>query len=81
MRKLIHCIIDILISAQNPDPSSNDHLSDTELITISERLCRFMMHEFISPKDMYHQDNGCIADNPALCDWVSESQSELHIVK
>jgi hypothetical protein len=72
---------DVLISALNPDPSSNDHLPDTELITISEILCRFMMHEFISPKGRYHQDSGHIADNPALCDYASESQSKLHIVK
>jgi hypothetical protein len=40
-----------------------------------------MMHEFISPKDMYHQDSGNMADNPTLCDWSGESQSKLHIVK
>jgi hypothetical protein len=70
-----------LISAQNHDPSSNDHLPETKLITISERLCRFMMHEFISPKGRYHEDGGHIADNPALCDWAGESQNKLHIVK
>jgi hypothetical protein len=62
-----------LIFAQNPDPSSNDHLPDIELITISERLCRFIMYEFISPKGMYHQDSGHMADNPTLCDWAGES--------
>jgi hypothetical protein len=40
-----------------------------------------MMHEFISPKDRYHQNSGIIADNPALCDWAGESQSKLRIVK
>jgi hypothetical protein len=70
-----------LISARNPDPSSNDHLLDTELITISERLCRFMMHEFISPNGRYHQDSGHVANNPALCDWAGESQSKLRIMK
>jgi hypothetical protein len=70
-----------LIFAQNPDSSSNDHLPDTKLITISERLYRFMMHEFISPKGRYHQDSGHMADNPALCDWAGEAQSKLCIVK
>jgi hypothetical protein len=70
-----------LIFAQNPDPSSNDHLLDIELITISERLCHFMMHEFISSKGRYHQDSGHMASNLALCDWAGESQSKLHIVK
>jgi hypothetical protein len=70
-----------LISAQNPDLSSNDHLSDTELITILERLCGFMMHEFMSPKGRHHQDSGDMANNPALCDWAGESQSKLRIVK
>jgi hypothetical protein len=70
-----------LISTQIPNPSSNDHFPDTKLITISERLCRFMMHEFISPKGSYHQDSGHMADNPALCDWVGESQIKLRIVK
>jgi hypothetical protein len=54
---------------------------DDKLIIISERLCHFMMHEFISPKDRYHQDSGHMADNPALCDWSGESQSKLRIVK
>jgi hypothetical protein len=40
-----------------------------------------MMHEFISPKGSYHQDSGHMADNPALCDWVGESQIKLRIVK
>jgi hypothetical protein len=40
-----------------------------------------MMREFISPKGRYHQDSGHIDDNPALCDWVGESQSKLHIVR
>jgi hypothetical protein len=70
-----------LISTQNPDSSSNDHLPDTELITILERLCRFMMHEFISLKGKYHHDSGHMADNPTLCDWAAESQSKLRIVK
>jgi hypothetical protein len=39
---------------------------DDKLITISERLCRFMMHEIISPQDRYHQDSGHMTDNPAL---------------
>jgi hypothetical protein len=40
-----------------------------------------MMHEFISPKGRYHNDSGHMADNPALCDWASESQSKLRIVR
>jgi hypothetical protein len=40
-----------------------------------------MMHEFISPKDSYHQDNGHMADNPAICDWADKSQRKLSIVK
>jgi hypothetical protein len=39
-----------------------------------------MMHEFITPKGKYHQDNGHMADNAALCDWAGESQDKLHIV-
>jgi hypothetical protein len=71
-----------LISVQNPNPPlRNNHLTVDKLITILERLCHFMMHEFILPKDMYHQDSGNMADNPTLCDWSGESQSKLHIVK
>jgi hypothetical protein len=40
-----------------------------------------MMHELISSKGGYHQDGGHIADNLAICDCVSESQSKLLIVK
>jgi hypothetical protein len=70
-----------MISAQNPDPSSNNHLSDTDLITISERFSCSMMHEFISSKGRYHQDSDHIADNPTLYNWAGESQSKLRIVK
>jgi hypothetical protein len=68
-----------LIFAKNPDPSGI-HLSEEQLITISERLCRFMMREFISPKGRYHPDNGHRADNAALCDWASESPDKLFII-
>jgi hypothetical protein len=70
-----------LISAQNPDLPSSIHLSETQLITISGRLYRFMTHEFISPKGRYHNDNGHMADNLALCDWAFESQIKLCIVR
>jgi hypothetical protein len=39
-----------------------------------------MMHEFISPKGRYHPDNGHMADNAAICDWVSESKDKLRII-
>jgi hypothetical protein len=39
-----------------------------------------MMHELISPKGRYHLDNGHMAENAALCDWVVESQDKLCIV-
>jgi hypothetical protein len=39
-----------------------------------------MMHEFILPKGRYHQNNGHMADNAALCDWAVESQAKMHIV-
>jgi hypothetical protein len=38
-----------------------------------------MMHE-ISLKDSYHSDNGNMADNAALYDWVGETQDKLRIV-
>jgi hypothetical protein len=44
-----------------------------------ERLCRFMMHQFISPKGLYHQP-GHMANNAALYDWVGIGQNKLHIV-
>jgi hypothetical protein len=70
-----------LIYAQIPDPSSNNHLMGDKLITISERHCRFMMHEIISSKGRYHQDSGHMEGNPTLCDWSSESHSKLRILK
>jgi hypothetical protein len=39
-----------------------------------------MMHDFITPKGRYRQDNDHMADNSALCDWASESQDKLCIV-
>jgi hypothetical protein len=56
------------------------HLREEQPIIISERLCRFMMHEFISPKGKYHPDNGHMANNAALCDRAGESQDKLGIV-
>jgi hypothetical protein len=70
---------DVLIFAQNPNPPSI-HLLEDQLITISERLCHFMMHEFILPKGRYHPNNGHMIDNATLCDWTSESQDKLHII-
>jgi hypothetical protein len=69
----------VLIFAQKPDPPSI-HLSDEQIFTITARFCRFMMHEFISPKGKYHPHQGHMADNAALCDWAGESQDKLHIV-
>jgi hypothetical protein len=40
-----------------------------------------MMHVIISPEGKYHNDSGHMADSPALCDWASESQSKLHIIR
>jgi hypothetical protein len=68
-----------LIFAQNQDPSSI-HLREEQLITISKRLCCFMMHEFILPKGRYHPDNCHMADNASLWHWVGESQDKLRIV-
>jgi hypothetical protein len=68
-----------LIFAQNQDPP-RIHLLEDQLITISKILCRFTIHEFISPKCRYHPDIGNMADNAALCDWASESQDNLRIV-
>jgi hypothetical protein len=52
---------------------------EEQLITIFERLCHFMKHEFISAKGRDHPDNGHIADNAALCDLAGESQDKLRI--
>jgi hypothetical protein len=68
-----------LIFAQNQDPPSI-YLWEEQLITLSERLCRFMMHEFIPPKGRYHPDNSHMADNAALCNWTGESQDKLRII-
>jgi hypothetical protein len=54
---------------------------EAQLITILEKLCCFMLHEFISLKGRYHNDSGHMADKLALCDWSSESQSKLCIVR
>jgi hypothetical protein len=68
-----------LIFAQNRDPSSIPIL-EQQLIAISKRLCRFMMHHFISPKGLYQQKPGHMVDNVVLCDWAGEGQDKLCIV-
>jgi hypothetical protein len=55
------------------------HISEEQLLTISKRLCRFMMHEFISPKVLYQQPSH-MGDNTALCDWTGIGQDKLCIV-
>jgi hypothetical protein len=48
-------------------------------MSISKRICRFMMHIFISTRGKYHKPchmAGC-AD---LCDWCNDEQSKLRQV-
>jgi hypothetical protein len=56
------------------------HISEQQLLTTPERLCRFMMHYFISPKGLYRQKPGHMADNAALCVWAGVGQDKQHIV-
>jgi hypothetical protein len=80
MRKLIHCTIWCFNFCLEPWLTVKYPYPEVQLITILERLCHFMMHEFISPKGRYHNDSGHMTDNPTLCDWAGESQSKLRIV-
>jgi hypothetical protein len=68
-----------LIFAQNLDPPSI-HISKEHLLSVPKRLCRYMMIEFRSPKGMYQQQPGHMADNDALCNWANIGQEQLRIV-
>jgi hypothetical protein len=53
------------------------HLSDEHLITISERICRFIQREFISSHGRYHMQDGQIAQYIEVCDYSSEGHKKL----
>jgi hypothetical protein len=40
-------------------------MSDEELLTISSRLCHFLMHKYILPHGVYHIPDGHMAQFPA----------------
>jgi hypothetical protein len=52
--------------------------TDDQLISISYRICRFMMREFISISDGYHVKDGHLTEIIELCDWKDKEQARLH---
>jgi hypothetical protein len=51
-----------------------------QLLSVPQRLYRFMMNEFISPKGKNQPQRGHMANNDALCDWAGRGQEQLRIV-
>jgi hypothetical protein len=51
-----------------------------QLLSVPQRLCRFMMHVFILPKGRYRPQHGHVANNDALCDWDGIGQQQLRFV-
>jgi hypothetical protein len=54
---------------------------DEQLMKILARLCRFLMHEYISPHGVYHTPDGHMAQFPTLCDYIEQrlvKQLETH---
>jgi hypothetical protein len=49
---------------------------DEELLTISSRLCHFLMREYISPRERFHIPDGHMAQFPALCDYMEQGQAK-----
>jgi hypothetical protein len=61
---------------QKPEDPPTIHLTDEKIMSIPERICRFMMQKFISPEGAY-QKHGHMSGFADLCDWTNEGQSKL----
>jgi hypothetical protein len=44
-------------------------------MTIPVRLCHFLIHEYISPHDVYHTPDGHMTQFPVLCDYIEQRES------
>jgi hypothetical protein len=51
-------------------------MSDEELLTISSRLCHFLMREYISPHSVYHIPNGHMTQFPAVYDYILHGRAQ-----
>jgi hypothetical protein len=54
---------------------------DEELLTISSRLCHFLMREYIPLCGRFHIPDGHMVQFPALCDYIEQGraqQAETH---
>jgi hypothetical protein len=61
--------------------TSEGHLTDEQLMTISTRLYHFLMREYISHHSAYHTPDGRMVQFPALCDYIKQGrvdQLETH---
>jgi hypothetical protein len=51
-------------------------MSDEEVLTISLRLCHFLMCEYISPCGRFYILDGHMARFPALCDYIEQGRAQ-----
>jgi hypothetical protein len=61
--------------------TSKDNLMDGELMTISSRICHFLIREYILPRGTYHTPDDHMGQFIALCDYMQQGwakQMETH---
>lgn len=72
-----YSLSNLLLWFAQPCSRPTTHLTDDNLLTVSYRLCRFMMRKFISTGGSYHVKDGHMAQFSDLCDWAGEGQASL----
>jgi hypothetical protein len=55
--------------------TSKVHLSDEELMSVSLRLCHFLMREYISPCGRFHISDEHMTQFPVLCDYIQPGRA------
>jgi hypothetical protein len=51
-------------------------MSDEKHLTITSRLCHFLMREYISPHDVFHIPDGHMTQFSALYDYILQGQAQ-----
>jgi hypothetical protein len=49
---------------------------DEEFLTISSRLCHFLMRKYISPRGRFYNPDAHMTQFPVLCDYIKQGQAK-----
>jgi thioredoxin-related protein len=51
-------------------------MSDEDLLSISSRICHFLMHHYISLHGRFYIPGGHMAQFLALCDYIDQGRAQ-----